>query len=133
MGPGGAPAARGGHGGPHGGGRRYMPQEGDAYAGHASQRSQGFYDQSALTQQTYGMSLNDSQPQTQGYHGEPSYQTQQYSQHSQHLTDGSHASFHMSGGDGSQPAFELSSQDFVLNSSQDDLYRWGDAWGAGQA
>jgi len=95
----------------NGGGRRYMPDGGGpeyaGHPGHGSQRSQGYYDQ-PLTQQTYSMSLNDSQPQTQGY-------SQGYSQ-----------------SDASQPAFQLSSQDFALTSSQDELYRWGgDVWGAG--
>ena len=69
------------------------------YRGHTSQRgSQGYFDQ-PLTQQTFSMSLNESQPQTQGYPAEQSYHAPAYSQHSQH-----------SFSDASQPGFQLSSQ-----------------------
>ena len=117
--------------GPGGGGRRYMPGGGmggggggappyagaphvPPYGAHASQRSQG-YDAAPLTQ---GYSQGyDSQPLTQGY-ADPSYATQGYSQQAY--------------SEASQPAYQLSSQDFVLTSSQDDLYRFGsDVWGAG--
>ena len=105
------------------GGRRYMHGDGGGYSGgapgqYASQRSQGYmtqgYDEGSLTQQTYGMSLNDSS-QPQGFANQ-SYPSQGYSQ--------------QSFSDASQPGYQLSSQDFVLTSSQDELYRFGD-WSAG--
>lgn len=127
MGMGGGGMARG----PGGAGRRYTQglQEGGSmpypsappgYAAHASQRSQGYYDQ-PLTQQTYNMSMNDSQPLSQGYADQTYQHTQQQSQ----------GFTQQSFSDASQPAFQLSSQDFVLNSSQDELYRFGDAWAPG--
>ena len=69
-------------------------------------------------------------PQTQGYGDGNSqqYQTQGYTTHSQQSFPGQS---YNSQGDASQPAFQLSSQDFVLTSSQDELYRYGDVWGAG--
>ena len=134
---------RNGGGGGGGGGRRgYMDNGGGGNGGQQNYPppqypSQQYYDHTQpLTQQTYqmsNMSLNDSSqgaPQTQGYGDGNSqqYQTQGYTTHSQQSFPGQS---YNSQGDASQPAFQLSSQDFVLTSSQDELYRYGDVWGAG--
>ena len=110
----GAPGGMGHRPHQNGGGRGgYM--SGDA-AGYGSQRSASGYGMDPLTQASYSLSLSDSQPQTQGY---ASANSQGYSQASQPAFS-SQQSFTDSQGGGQ---FALSSQDFALTSSQEDLYR----------
>ena len=110
----------------------YMPQAGIAYQPSRPQAGYGLPTQgdsqgyaAAFTGQTFAsLSLSDSQP---GFGQFP----QGYSQgngygYSQGDSQG--------GGVGSANGYNLSlSQDFALTSSQEELYRFGEVWGAGPA